>query len=75
MAEAAGGGGGRACARLPALAKECWQERATPGVYVEVGPISRSLLGAAARSRVISSGGDAEVGGCWVALLKPPPHP
>lgn len=73
-AEAAGGAGGRACSRLPALAKACWQEQATPGVYVEARPIARGLLGAAARSRVILRG-EAEVRGCWVALLKPPRYP
>lgn len=59
---------------LPALAKACWQEQATPGVYVEALPIARSLLGAAVRSRVILRG-EAEVGGCWVALLSTPPPP
>lgn len=54
--------GGRACTRRPASVKACWQERATPGVYMEACPIARSLLEAAARSRVIP-GGDAEVEG------------
>lgn len=54
--------------------KACWMERATPGVYVEAGPISRGLLGAAARSRVIPSG-DAEVGGCRVAFSNLHPTP
>lgn len=43
-----------------------------PRVYMEVGPISWSLLGTTTLSRVIL-GRDAEVGGCWVALPKPPP--
>lgn len=42
--------------------KACWQERATPRVYMEAGPIVRRLLGAAAHSSVVP-GGDAEVVG------------
>lgn len=42
--------------------KVCWQEVATPGVYVEARPIAQSLLGVASSSRVIPRG-DAEVGG------------
>lgn len=53
--------------------KACWQELATPGVYVEAGPIARSLLGAAARSRVIP-GGDAKVVGD-AGLSFANPHP
>lgn len=68
------GGGRRACAKLLALVKASWQERATPGVYVEAGMMARSLLGATTLSRVIP-GRDSGIGGCWVALSKPLPQP
>lgn len=49
-------------APAPSLGEGLRQEPATPKVYVEACSIVWSLLGVAARSRVIP-GGDAEVGG------------
>lgn len=58
--------------QAPGLGEGERQEPATPRVYVEACSIVRSLLGVAARSRVIPSG-DAEVGGLLFTNLHPTP--
>lgn len=68
-AEAAGGGR-RACAGLPALAK-ARSERPSESTRRSARSLG-AFWGRPRFSRFIP-GRDAEVGGCWVALPKPPP--
>lgn len=71
MAEAVGRreGGVR---QAPGLGEGVRKELETPRVYTEACSIVRSLLGVAARSRVIP-GGDAEVGGLLDCPSQTPP--